>query len=292
MIVQCPECQTKFNLDESRLPPEGAWVRCSNCQNVFQTTIDEAPPAQTAEPEEYDDLNPELMGGHDLLSEDDDSSELDADFGLDATLGGKEPEKPKGALGRLFKLLFWIVAVLILLGALAVGGLVAMDRLGMMPDVVSRFTAVPGLGSLLTGGGNAGGAAKKDMGKLLLDSPRGVFRVNKTAGRLFVLGGMVNNKGTGARSKVLVRGRLTDSKGKIVRQAVVYAGPTFTQEELKNLSMQEIQARLGQAGTEGGPYVVRPGGSIPFVIVFANLPDNVAEFTVEVVGSEPVAQKK
>ena len=89
-----------------------------------------------------------------------------------------------------------------------------------------------------------------------------------------------------------MRGRLTDSKGKIVRQAVVYAGPTFTQEELKSLPMQEIQARLGQAGGEGGPYVARVKGSIPFMIVFANLPQNVAEFTVEVVGSEPVPQKK
>ena len=287
MIVQCPECQTKFNLDESRLPPEGAWVRCSNCQHVFQAAIDEAP---LAEPEE---LSPDLAGGHDLLTDDDSSSSaLNADFGLDATLGGQEPEKQGGALGRVFKVLFWAVAVIVLLGALAVGGLVAMDRLGMMPDVVSRFVTVPGLGSLLTGSGGAGGAAQKDQGKLLLEGTRGVFRANKTSGRLFVLSGMVNNKGTGARTRVLVRGRLTDTKGKIVRQAVVYAGPTFTQEELKVLSMQEIQARLGQAGTEGGPYVVRPNGSIPFVIVFANLPQNVAEFTVEVVGSEPLPKKK
>jgi predicted Zn finger-like uncharacterized protein len=35
MIIPCPACQTKFHLDESRLPSEEARVRCSRCQHVF-----------------------------------------------------------------------------------------------------------------------------------------------------------------------------------------------------------------------------------------------------------------
>jgi predicted Zn finger-like uncharacterized protein len=41
MIVTCASCLTKFKLDDSRIPPEGAKVRCSRCQHVFMVT----PPA-------------------------------------------------------------------------------------------------------------------------------------------------------------------------------------------------------------------------------------------------------
>lgn len=35
MLVQCPECTTKYNLDESKIGHDGSKVRCSRCQNVF-----------------------------------------------------------------------------------------------------------------------------------------------------------------------------------------------------------------------------------------------------------------
>jgi predicted Zn finger-like uncharacterized protein len=35
MIIQCRKCQTRFRFDENLMEAEGAWVRCSRCQNVF-----------------------------------------------------------------------------------------------------------------------------------------------------------------------------------------------------------------------------------------------------------------
>jgi predicted Zn finger-like uncharacterized protein len=35
MLVQCPECTTKFNLDDSKIGHGGSKVRCSRCKNVF-----------------------------------------------------------------------------------------------------------------------------------------------------------------------------------------------------------------------------------------------------------------
>jgi predicted Zn finger-like uncharacterized protein len=35
MIVTCASCLTKFSLDDSKIPPQGAKVRCSRCQHVF-----------------------------------------------------------------------------------------------------------------------------------------------------------------------------------------------------------------------------------------------------------------
>lgn len=35
MVVTCEKCSTKFNLDASRLPPDGGNVRCTKCGQVF-----------------------------------------------------------------------------------------------------------------------------------------------------------------------------------------------------------------------------------------------------------------
>ncbi len=35
MVVRCEKCSTRFRLDESRIPPTGARVRCSRCKHAF-----------------------------------------------------------------------------------------------------------------------------------------------------------------------------------------------------------------------------------------------------------------
>lgn len=35
MIIQCPDCQTRFQLDSERVPPRAIRVRCSKCRYVF-----------------------------------------------------------------------------------------------------------------------------------------------------------------------------------------------------------------------------------------------------------------
>ena len=35
MVVTCEKCSTRFRLDESRIPPSGARVRCSRCKHAF-----------------------------------------------------------------------------------------------------------------------------------------------------------------------------------------------------------------------------------------------------------------
>ncbi len=45
MIVTCQQCETRFKLDESRLPARGARVRCSKCKLVFHVD----PPGSASE---------------------------------------------------------------------------------------------------------------------------------------------------------------------------------------------------------------------------------------------------
>jgi len=53
--------------------------------------------------------------------------------------------------------------------------------------------------------------------------------------------------------------------------------------------MEEIDKGLkNRSGQENINVKVKPGGSVPFMVVFENLPDNVVEFEVEAVNSSPV----
>jgi predicted Zn finger-like uncharacterized protein len=53
MIIICPQCQTKFNLDEARIPEEGVKARCSRCQRVFAVNkgMETSPSPQEPGPE-------------------------------------------------------------------------------------------------------------------------------------------------------------------------------------------------------------------------------------------------
>jgi len=47
MRVTCPSCQTAYNIDERRIPPGGAKLKCSTCQTLIPLRPSEAaaPPA-------------------------------------------------------------------------------------------------------------------------------------------------------------------------------------------------------------------------------------------------------
>ena len=44
MIVQCEQCHTKYNIDDSKITPQGVRVRCAKCQHVFSVKPPQAPP--------------------------------------------------------------------------------------------------------------------------------------------------------------------------------------------------------------------------------------------------------
>ena len=51
MIVQCPNCETKYNFPDDKIGPGGRKVKCSKCEEVFKVQ----PPAP--EPPAEEDLD-------------------------------------------------------------------------------------------------------------------------------------------------------------------------------------------------------------------------------------------
>ena len=124
--------------------------------------------------------------------------------------------------------------------------------------------------------------------RLRFTSVSGSFVQNTKAGQLFVIRGAISNNYAMARSHVLVKGSILDDKGKVVKTKVAYAGNVFTENELQDLTMEQIDQGLRNRAGKGNANVnIQPQSSVPFMIVFEELPDNLSEFTVEPVSSSP-----
>ena len=272
MLIECQNCHTKFTLDEALIPPEGAWVRCSRCEEVF--LADKFAAAEPAAfPPAMDTPRPDDPGF--AFSKDD----AMVDFGLD-----DDDELPTKKRGGFFRFLLWLIITVIILAVLAIGALVALDRLGLKPEWVDpvRNLQLPLLEKILQ-------PPVQQSGSLSLNNVRAYYRDNQNAGRLFIIQGEVVNLSAVTQTSILVQGRLNDINNNPARQAVIYAGPVFSPEDLRELTLAQIQAALSQPqDAHGQPYLLAPQGSLPFMIVLGNLPDNISDYTVDVVGWEAV----
>jgi predicted Zn finger-like uncharacterized protein len=124
--------------------------------------------------------------------------------------------------------------------------------------------------------------------RLRFTSVTGSFVQNAKAGQVFVVRGAISNNYNSNRSHVLVKGSILDDKGKVVKTKVAYAGNVFAESELQSLSMEQIDQGLrNRTGKENVNVNIKPQASVPFMIVFEDLPDNLSEFTVEPVSSSP-----
>ena len=116
----------------------------------------------------------------------------------------------------------------------------------------------------------------------------GVFVDSNKSGQIFVIRGIVVNNYPKSRSFILVKGKILDSKGQVVRNKTAYAGNTFKDEKIRTLSLEEIERAVKDRYGMGRKNLnLSSGASIPFMIVFENLPENMSEFTVEAVSSFP-----
>jgi len=76
-----------------------------------------------------------------------------------------------------------------------------------------------------------------------------------------------------------------------VGEQTSYAGNILTDEELTNLSEEEILTRLMQPqGMNNVNDRIMPNGQIPFMIVFPNEPAGVIKTTVVTVGAEKLLE--
>ena len=114
------------------------------------------------------------------------------------------------------------------------------------------------------------------------------FLLNVKDGKLFVITGRVKNGYSDARSFIKINGRLY-KKGKILSQTeTVFCGNVLSDIELSNMELEAIKKKLSNRfGDNKSNIKIKPGGEIPFMLIFSNLPEDLEEFSIEVGGSTP-----
>jgi len=181
--------------------------------------------------------------------------------------------------GSLLPIAVTAVSVLLVL-ALAVGGFY------FFKEGPSAFNKV-GLGFMT----KWFGVENREKGSIAVRNTAGVFLNNKEAGEIFVVNGdAVNNFGK-PRASIQVKATLFGPKGEVLLQKSAYCGNIFSREQLTILPVAKLDAAMNnQFGDSLSNLAVKPGNGIPFVIVFTNVPKEVVEFGVEVVGSTVASQ--
>ena len=112
------------------------------------------------------------------------------------------------------------------------------------------------------------------------------FVDNANVGKLFVITGKVKNGYPDSRGMIALLGKIFSTGKVLVQEEKVYAGNIMSDLELANLQWDAIQARLSnRLGDNRSNVKIEPGNSIPFMVVFSGLPDDLEEFTIEVIES-------
>ena len=110
---------------------------------------------------------------------------------------------------------------------------------------------------------------------------------NYILGQIGVLEGTAVNRADYPLSRIQVKGEIVDAYSVVLGERASYAGNILTDEELINLSEEEILMKLLRPeGLNNSNDKIMPNGQIPFMIVFPNEPSGVIKTTVVTFGAE------
>lgn len=265
MIVQCKKCLTRFKLDDGRVPEVGIKGKCSKCDHIF---FIEKTPASLSGLLQDSNKKGELIQPQPLERAEGTFEEPSADW----ETGQKKDEEgegetiqgtPSGPRRFVFKSLVVLLSVV----GLAAGGFLVRD---ILPGA-SQLRGYFGLKAL-----NGGEVAFSRL------HTRGYYIDNAGVGTGYVIEGNAMHNASQAKRLIKVRGALFNSLGEKVKEEVVYGGNILSDNELQTLEPDQISACLSNPpeSTSINP-AVSPRKSIPFMIVFFDLPEDLKEFSVE-----------
>lgn len=111
------------------------------------------------------------------------------------------------------------------------------------------------------------------------------FIENEKSGRLFVVTGKVRNGKDTARKLIRLQGKLF-TKGKVLAKTEsTYGGVSLKDQEISQQAVADIKKKINNPSGPAAAVKVLPGQTVPFMIVFSDLPEGLDEFAIEVISS-------
>ena len=299
MIVECEKCKSQFNVDEGVLKEDGSKVRCSVCKNIFivypkgvlgaestpDLTIDDdmeetvaldSPPRLKDRKSAGRDQSAIPMVALDRLTLEDDL-DGESEMLMEKEKSFQPPQVPRkhAKSGRSSALTIFLIVIFLLFGVVAAGyfffpGLI--PGLGPTAKSVVKKPEVPDAGI--------------DKLRIQAQTIETYYIKSVSAGELFIVKGNINNNYPTARGKILLQVSIFDEQNKIILKKDAYAGNVFSDEELKNMTVEQIDTAMKNvAGKDNKNLKIEPGATIPFMVIFNNLPENAKDLSPELVRS-------
>ena len=184
------------------------------------------------------------------------------------------PEKKGGPASSIIRIL-----LLLILGILIIGGVfVYMNGTDQLNQTIQQIFGQQDNRPVQTG-------------QITLGELEGKFIQNEQEGELFLIRGEAVNDFTKSRAGIQVRGVIFDQNGKPLLQKTVFCGNSIDDDKLLTLPFLELEKIMGnQFGHELSNMKIASKQSIPFAIVFKDLPKNLSEFSVKVTASKPATE--
>lgn len=261
MIVSCESCNSKFKLDPSRLKKAKSKVRCSRCGHVFMVSREEAPPSEAFDLLTSRETEDEFEEG--ALGQ---TRETPPPF----TAANIPLRPPKKSRARVFLLGFLLLA---LLGSVAFWYLSTQTPREITGKSEPAATKGDAVQPLVT----------------ILESTQAYFAENLAGGQIFIVEGEAVNESSKPVSFVLLEGKLYTTRNTVALSQRCYAGNVISKADLTNLPITEIQNRMmNREGTELSNVHIAPGGRVPFMLVFHNLPElnTLSDYSIEVLSAK------
>ena len=319
MILQCPRCQTKYRLDEKQISPNGTTVHCSNCDHTFtaQPPAPSAPPAPEPTPApppgEEDEIDFSFL---------DEAGPAAGAEDMEKELGARA--KGRRGKGMVRWIVAAIIIIVLIFGAtifLKTRGVhldkryAGFDLFEVLPFFESAVpetpeappeadeTAEPAEMAETAASSETAERAEtpasppaaqeaeevSDPGnmRINLEEVAGRFLDAGDNGRAFIVQGKIKNAYGEPVSEIMLRVLLHTQTQREAAFQTAYAGNVFSDLELADLSKDIIRALLMNPKGQGDSnFNVAPGEMVDFMIVIFNLPDNLSEYTVEVLASK------
>ena len=285
------EAELELELDDktdseisAKEEPEGIELEGIEITKETETKIEES---------KQEDIDQDKTPGEDTAEKIEKEEESSKTFNMGVTPDEQEAEKAiepidkaeKGALTEkseppkvVANKRISMPVLLLLLAALLIGGAygtyVLLDSVGINIPFVSDL-----LKPEVQDAGNL---------KIYTSDINNKFVENSKIGQLLVITGKAKNGYSDARSYISITSKLY-TKGKILSKTkTFYCGTILSELELQNMDLNAINNRLSNRfGDNKSNIKVKAGAIIPFMVVFADLPENLDEFTIEVAGSFP-----
>ena len=263
MIITCPQCGTRFELEAARIPEGGAKARCSRCRHIFEL--------------------PRPV--------------VSAPLNLSAESIAEVPKEKAPPSKKLFQRRWFLAGAA---GVAVLAGAALLTR-----NIWSAFDSKTAQNLMSTARHYVGLRADKE-GTFALENVHGYYVENVHLNKIFVIEGQAVSRWKEPRSFLRIRGALLDGKGGIVSEKIIYGGNLLSEKDLKEMDGEAIGKSLSsQFGVSLTNVNIRPDQSVPFMIVFTELPASprpgntagepsgkpgeglgLADFVVEVVGSQ------